>query len=259
MSDAPAALGPPLKEYLQAESLRPLFELLRQRLERNGLRVEGVVAAELDDDGAARLGGLLGRAQQPGRVRVRLEVIDRALRASAAKVGLIAVLTELGGPLIDRRAAREQHRQQRADVWRSLDAALADGGFASASWVPPFVDGLRRSGVVARLADRDLAQAVAVLRAVAAGSALEVAEASAPGVAEPRWELAELASRCTKDAHGLDDGRVVATLVLRAIAAATRQPSPASAAERRALWTSVGVTIQGFRHGADVGPAAGRR
>ncbi len=232
MSEAPAALDAQLKEYLLAESLRPLFELLRLRLERNGIRVAGVVVAELDDDGADKLGGLLGRAQQPGRVRVRLDVLDRALRASAAKRGLVAVLTELGGPLVDRPAAREALRLQRAEVWRSLDTALAEGGFASAPWVPEFVEGLRRSGVVTRLSASDIAQAVAVLQAVGASAA----------AAEQRWELAELASRCTGDAHGLDDGRVVATLVLRAIAAATGRPVPASAAERRGLWTSVGVT-----------------
>jgi uncharacterized protein (TIGR02679 family) len=242
MGDAPAALEPRLKEYLQSESLRPLLELLRQRLERNGLRVNGVITVGLDDDGADKLGGLLGRAQQPGRVRVRLEVLDRALRASAANLGLIAVLTELGGPLVDRPATREQDRRQRADVWRSLDTALVEGGFASAGWVQEFVEGVRRSGLVARLVDRDLAQFAAVLSTVAPGSAMGLAAASGPAVAEPRWELAELASRCTGDAHGLDDGRVVATLVLRAIAVATRQPAPASAAERRGLWMSVGVT-----------------
>jgi uncharacterized protein (TIGR02679 family) len=240
MGDASMTLEPQLREYLQAESLRELFERLRRRLERNGLRVDGVVTAELDDDGADRLGGLLGRPQQPGRVRVGIDVLDRALRASSANVGLIALLTELGGPLVDRPATREQHRLRRADLWRSLDAALAEGGFASAGWVPEFVEGLRRSGLVARFVERDFAQAVAVLRAVGEASALDVAQA--PVVAEPRWELAELAGRCTGDAHGLDDGRVASTLVLRAIAAATGQRVPASAAERRALWASVGVT-----------------
>ena len=44
--------------------------------------------------------------------------------------------------------------------------------------------------------------------------------------AEARWELAELASRCTGDAHGLDDGQLTGALVLRAAAVALDEPVP---------------------------------
>ncbi|MFG2825031.1 DUF2399 domain-containing protein [Kitasatospora sp. NPDC048365] len=53
--------------------------------------------------------------------------------------------------------------------------------------------------------------------------------------------LAQLAARTTGDAHGLDEGRLVAALVLRAVAAAHTLPWPADAAGRRQLWQHVGV------------------
>ncbi len=240
MSDAPTTLDSRFVEYLQAESLRPLLGAVRQRLERNGLRVAGVVVAEVDEDAAARLGGLLGRPQQPGRVRVRLDVLDRALRESAAGMGLVAVLAELGGPLVDRPAVRGQRLQERADLWQALDNALADAGFATSGWVPAYVEGIRRSGAFSRVTAGELEQAAAVLRTIAPGTALQPAGGWSP--AEPRWELAQLASSVTGDAHALDDGRPVGALVLRAIAAAASASVPASAGDRRALWEQVGVT-----------------
>lgn len=57
----------------------------------------------------------------------------------------------------------------------------------------------------------------------------------------PQWELAELAGRCVGDAHGLDDGRLTATVVLRAAAAACGVPVPETAAARRDLWARIGV------------------
>ncbi len=46
--------------------------LLRDRLERNGHAMRGSVTVELDDDGADRLSGLLGRPVRAGTTRVKL-------------------------------------------------------------------------------------------------------------------------------------------------------------------------------------------
>jgi uncharacterized protein (TIGR02679 family) len=46
----------------------------------------------------------------------------------------------------------------------------------------------------------------------------------------------------TGDAHGLDDGTLLAAVVLRAAAVATGAPYPATAAGRRELWRAVGVS-----------------
>ncbi len=51
----------------------------------------------------------------------------------------------------------------------------------------------------------------------------------------------ELAASCAGDAHALDEGRPLATLVLRCLAASYNVPAPRSTAERRELWERAGV------------------
>jgi len=55
-------------------------------------------------------------------------------------------------------------------------------------------------------------------------------------------DLGALASEMTGDAHGLDDGRPLAAVVLRGVAAARGVAPPESPADRRALWAAVGVS-----------------
>jgi uncharacterized protein DUF3323 len=94
------AIPPPLREYLLAPSLRTLWPVLRERLERNGHAVRGSLAVMLDDDGADRLSGLLGRSMRTGTARIRLADLDASLRSSAAGHGLVAVVADLtGAPL----------------------------------------------------------------------------------------------------------------------------------------------------------------
>lgn len=239
---ATTALPERVREYLGDPSLAPLWSRARDKLERHRLAVVGVVTVELDATGADRLRGLLGRRVNPGTVRVKLPALDEALRRSSAAAGLITVLTQLGGALTDRVAVREHRDAGRSEVWNALDAGLAAAGLAEARWVQPFLEGLRRSGLLTR-AGVDTAQAAvghagAVLAVLAGGTVLT----DPGGLPEPRWELAELAGLATGDAHGLDDGRLAAALVLRVAAAAAGEPVPGSAAERRTLWTLLGVT-----------------
>ena len=58
--------------YLSAESLQPMWQVLRKRLERTGHAIRGTVNVELDDEGADRLGGLLGRAFPTGSAVVKV-------------------------------------------------------------------------------------------------------------------------------------------------------------------------------------------
>ncbi|WP_435771369.1 TIGR02679 family protein [Nocardioides sp. SYSU DS0651] len=205
-----------------------------------------MVTIDLDEIGADRLSGLLGSNTRAGRVGVRLDDLDRALRASSAAAGLVTVVADLAGrPLVDRAAAREDAVKGRAEMIGLLDAALADAGLTDAGWVPGFVDTVRRTGLLTRAGP----SAAAAIRS--AGAVL--AEMRAAGVLAPAtqdggetglggWELAELASRCTGDAHGLDDGRVASALVLRAAATALEVPVPETAGARRDLWGRLGVT-----------------
>lgn len=240
--DVGSRIPPQTLRYLAHPSLVPLWTQVRRRLERNRLNAEGVVTVELDDDGVQRLRGLLGAGTKSDGGRIRLEVLDAALRGSAAACGLATVVAELTGPLIDRGAVRDADREQWQTVWARLDTALAEAGIANAAWVPDFVSGLRRSGLLTRagsaVAERSVDQAGLVLSMLYQDGMLD-RDAT---VAEPRWELAALASRYTGDAHGLDDGRLVSALVLRAAAAARGMPIAERPAQRRDVWTRLGVT-----------------
>jgi uncharacterized protein (TIGR02679 family) len=228
------ALPSALHDHLAAPSLAPMWALLRERLERTGHAIQGSLVIELDDDGADRLGGLLGRNIKRGTCRVRLLDLNAALRASAAARGLVAVVAELtGGALRDRPAERARSQAGRDQLWAHLDALLVAAGLADEDWVLPWTDWLHRGGVLARLpaaaAESALTRAVRVLAAVRASDHL------------PRG-LAELATEHTGSAHGLDDGTPAGKIVLRGLAFALGAASPIAAAERRAVWQRVGVS-----------------
>lgn len=231
-----------LRSYLAHPSLSPVWARARHRLERNRLAASGAISVDLDDEAATRLSGLLGRPLAAGTVRLQLSTLDEALRRSAAAAGLVAVLSALTGPLVDRTAARDENEVAWAKVWSALDAGLTGAGLADAAWVPAFVDGVRRSGLLTRAgtaaAHTAVTAATAVLTQIADGTVLSGGER----FIESRWELGELASPATGTAHGLDDGRLAAAIVLRAVATACGEPAPSTPAERRALWETVGVT-----------------
>lgn len=232
-----------VRRYLSDPSLASLWRRVRQRLERNQLKPAGRVTVELDRAAADRLAGLLGTPVTAGRNQVSLERLDAALRASAAATGLVTVVAELtGSPIVDRTAQRKADEERRNRVWRALDSHLADVGLAAAPWVPVFVDELRRTGILARAGQETAIQAIRHATAALGMLADKLTPERGTGAdKEPDAELAELATRCTGDAHGLDEGRLAAALVLRAACAALGLPMPRTAAERRTLWARLGV------------------
>ena len=227
-------MTPALRDYLKADSLAPLWVLLRKRLEQNGHAIRGSVTVGLDDDGADRLSGLLGRPVGGGMVRVRLADLDASFRSNAAARGLVSVVADVtGGPLRNLPADRDAVRAGRQVLWASLDQVLAEHGLADAEWIGQWADWLRASGAITRLPS---AKAAVVLPVAVQVLALVLASDRAP------TGLAELASEVTGDAHGLDNGYPAAALVLRGIACALGVAPAASAAERRSLWQCVGVS-----------------
>ncbi len=226
-----------LRAYLSAPGLAQVWAAARSRLERNGLHPTGTLTLDLDDAAADRLSGLLGRPLEPGvGRRIKLAELDAALRRSAAGQGLISVLEALDGrPLTDRAATRQDARAQWAQMWQRLDAALSAAGLADAAWVPEWIAGLRRTGVLAR------AGTDAATRAL--GHAVAALEILLPPTAEPpaSWELAPLATRITGNAHGFDATSLASAVLLRAAAHAFGRAVPESAADRRELWQDLGV------------------
>ncbi|HEY2237264.1 MAG TPA: TIGR02679 family protein [Streptosporangiaceae bacterium] len=227
-------IPPALRAYLSAESLLPMWSALRTRLERTGHAIRGTVTVELGDEGADRLGGLLGRPFPAGSAVVKLADLDTALRASSAQRGLVAVVAELtGGSLRDRPAERDAAHARREQLWAELDRLLVADGLSDQDWTRPWTEWLHRGGVLTRLpADEAGPTLAAATRTLA--RTLDGGHASVG--------LAELASAVTGDAHGLDDSTPAAAVILRALAFALDTPPAASAAERRLLWQRVGVS-----------------
>ncbi|WP_165960893.1 TIGR02679 family protein [Actinocrispum wychmicini] len=228
--------------------MTPLWQTIRDRLERNGLTVTGVVTLDLDYQAAEDLSGLLKRAVPPGRARLRLAELDAALRSSAVAQGLVTVTAELtGGSLTDRKAVSEARRTSRYNLWEYWENSLANAGLAAAPWVVEWQHGIRRAGLLGRAgeaAETVIQQTMAVLRTMSETTPLADRSHDAMRVAlplPPSFELAELASRACGDAHALDDGRLVTVLVLRAIAVASGEPLPSTAARRRDLWAMAGI------------------
>lgn len=236
------------RAYLSTPGLSALWHKIRERLERNGLAVKGSVVVELDYQAAEDLSGLLGRSVQPGRVSVRLVELDAVLRASVVAHGLVTVIAELtGGRLTDRKAEGRARQAAKLDLWARWEEALAESGLDASPWVHEWQNGVRRAGLLSRAsgeAETVIQQTAAVLRTMAAAMPLTSQQSAAMPEAlpiAPTFELAELASRACADAHALDDGKITAALVLRAIAAATGEAVPSTAAGRRELWAMVGV------------------
>lgn len=235
--NGPGALPPELREYLATPHLAPMWQAVRARLERNRLQPTGTVSVNLDQVGADRLSGLLGRTVAAGaRRRISLADLDAALRGSDGGRGLVSVIEILDGrPVLDRAGARDSIQAEWAEVWRRLDSSLAEAGLADAPWVADWIDSLRRSGVLTRAgtdaADRALSHAVAGL-----GILLKGAEGP-----QSIRELGALASEVTGTAHGFDETTLAAGVLLRAAAHALERPAPETAADRRELWKALRV------------------
>ncbi len=169
---------------------------------------------------------LLGRAPGTGRsLSVRLEAVDAVLRRSgAAPGGLAAAVTALTGPV----ARLADLRAQEAQAWREAYDPLTGLRPELAAWA----DRIRADGLVRRLARtprtaRDLLTATArALRALPA---------------EPPVSLAAFAARTLGDAHALDDGTPLATLVHSGARALTGFPDGTGAEWRREAWAAAGL------------------
>ncbi len=236
----PGAFPPLLRAHLQIPALAPLWITLRDRLERSGHAVRGAVDFDLDDEAADRLAGLLGRPLRAGPQRLKLAELDAALRHSAAGRGLVASVAALTGqPLRDRPAEKVATHEDWQRVWQQLEDRLVVADLARRAWSGQWAQWLHFSGVITRLGS---VQATVELRA-AVDVLTEIAAALDTAVASPQSlrAIGELASRTTGSAHGLDDGRTTAALVLRAAAFALDCAPALSAAQRRELWQRVGI------------------
>ncbi len=219
-------------ELLKGPAYKPLWAAARRRVEANGVSLDGtpLTLKGLNADEADAIAGLLGmRRPAPGSpLRVSLAALDRSLRMSSVGRGLLDVLDELSGPLVDRRSRRALTNAERARRWDELAAhpAIADD-FRLTGWL----DHVCGSGLARRLAGEDEAHAMRV--------ALEVLRLVSKRDGDHR--LAVLAAGVTGDAHGLDRGKPAGTLAVHALSWLGERPFPEDAADWRRTWSEAGV------------------
>ncbi|MER5640330.1 TIGR02679 family protein [Kitasatospora sp. NPDC002227] len=223
---------PRLQRLLGGPELAWLLDRARRRL-ADGRPLDGTVtltgATDAQRTAAARL---LGRPPRQGRsLSVPLGSVDAVLRASGVcPAGLAAAVIALTGPVADRRAqeAASSAAWQRAEA--ELDHPSVTGRPELAAWRTH----VTANGLLKRLSGSDPEAA----RKLAADTTLVLSHLPADGLTLP-----VLAARTLGDAHALDQGRPLATLVHSAVRALVAVELPAGAEGRRATWASVGVAL----------------
>lgn len=215
--------------YLHGPAFARLWQAARGAYERNGGLAGTAVVRGLSEDEAAALNGLL-RRRRPlragGQLKLGLQALDATLREFACP--LEQWLIARGGALASRPAQREQAVRLERALWAELESAAA----AADTRLGAVVEDLRGSGLLKRLgrgSELQLGrQAIDVLETILG---------SRGGIVD----LAVLAARRCGDAKALNDGRPLATVVLRGLGLLAVEPMPTTGAERRDLWERFGV------------------
>jgi uncharacterized protein (TIGR02679 family) len=193
-----AALDDRLQRLLGGDHLAALRKRLRRRFERVALdqASESFRIGQLTPDEHAALAALTGRRPRfTGSLQIDLPDVDAALRQAGIAASLRGALEQLDGPIIHLATARDQSQ--------SLWSRVAD------SWSHPdllrFLQAPAALGLLKRLSGGDPSTAnelscrvEAVLRRLPANGLTR----------------SQLAAAVLGDAHALDNGRAVATLVL---------------------------------------------
>jgi uncharacterized protein (TIGR02679 family) len=222
--------GERLRRVLGGEQLAPLRGRLRARYER-GTEFDQFTLTDLATHERRALAGLLGRrAVAAGSMRLRRSELDFALSHAGIAGSLRQALEFLDGPLSNRRADRAARQQS----WESTFASAQEQRLVA------LVADVAGAALVKRLSASNPERA-AILLAQAAHVISRL-----PGRGTSR---AQLAAEVLGDSHGLDNGRPVATLVLRACAAdpfleaveAAGLQSPEESFRER--WARLGVTV----------------
>ena len=219
--------------WWSVDVLSRVWAQLAERLERNGLQARGsIVVNQLDRSERHALGGLLGQVLAADSCRVDLSMLDERLLTRSDEGLTRAAERVLGRSLVNRPAQRQARGEWREAPFDVARAWLEQHPDLDQRWVQTWLAALRRDGVLVRDSD----PSGLLLRA------LSVLAACLDDPVRPGKARTELAAGTAHDAHALDDDGKLSQLVLRALAARVDRPTPTSAAERRDIWESVGVT-----------------
>ncbi len=210
--------GERLQRLLGGDALAALRARLRRRYER-GQTSDAFVLQSLSTDERRALEGLLGRPlRQAASMRLAIDELDRALARAGLATSLRAALERLDGPI--RELAAE--RAEREAAWQAVFTECSHARLRQ------LVARSAARGLVKRLAAGDAARGLELLRA---------AQAVLARLPQPGVPLARLAAEVLGDAHALDAGRPVGTLVLAALREADAGERP------RERWARRGVLV----------------
>jgi uncharacterized protein (TIGR02679 family) len=222
--------GERLQKLLGGVELANLRLRLRARYERGASR-DAFTLTDLKSQERRALAGLLGRRTlAAGSMSIRRTELDAALAHAGIAVTLREALEFLDGPLSNRRADRTAREQ----AWSTALSLTTEPRLAA------LLTNAAGSALLKRLSGSDPAHAQLLL----AQAARVLSRLPGHGISR-----AQLAAEVLGDSHGLDNGRPVATIVLRACAAGTSidvieaarlQDAEESVRER---WARLGITV----------------
>ncbi|GAB6042344.1 TIGR02679 family protein [Endothiovibrio diazotrophicus] len=211
-----------LRRLLGKPELGRLLDALQRRFER-GVEGDTLTLPEASEAERRAVAALLGRPPGRGRnLSLRLGALEAALRRAGLVDSLRQAVECLRGPLRDLPA----ERQEETSAW----SAIFDDAHLAAAEHCEWLASLRAGGLLKRLAKRD---------PVVAGRLLDDALrllAHLPGHGQT---LSTLAATVLGDAHALDPGRPVATLVTNALGHGEDEE------QTRALWARHGILVGG--------------
>lgn len=209
--------------------LRRLIDRLRDRYARGQRDPTGAITLpDATDAERQAVDSLLGRRPSQGRsLRIPLDRLDRVVRESRMAAGLFEAIQTLLGPIPDEAARQREHDAQWQALFERAAAAISEQP-GLATWVRH----LQASGHLKRVARREVALAEALL-----DQAIRVlARLPERGVT-----LARLAADVTGDAHALDRGTKLTSILTPALSHMANVSDVGNAARWRAAWDRLGV------------------
>jgi uncharacterized protein (TIGR02679 family) len=187
-----------LQRLLGGDALASLRRRLRQRFERGPVdgKIEGLRLSNLSRAEHAALAGLLGRpARFSSSMKVDVQMVDSALSQAGIATSLREALESIDGPIIHAETARAELKAG----WSKAISVATHLDLSS------FLQTTFGVGLLKRLSNSDTE--VAARFCSQADTVLKLLPAKG-------MTRAQLAAKCLGDAHALDLGQAVATLVL---------------------------------------------
>jgi uncharacterized protein (TIGR02679 family) len=220
-----------LQRLLGSPALKRLLDRLQRRFEQGGEPGAVVQLTGVSEEERRAVETLLGRPAGRGvSLCVPLADLEAVLRRSGAAPDLRSAVATLRGPLRDLRAEKEGA----VAAWQFVFRERAEE--AKSLRLEDWLERLRKSGLLKRLAGGDADRGAELLdQAMSILSRLP-----AKGIS-----LSRLAARTLGDAHGLDQGRPVATLVQRGIVAGQNLTEDQTPEGVREIWAAAGVLVGG--------------